>query len=481
MPASFSSDFLWGASTAANQYEGGYLAGGKGLSVQDVLAITPGGQRAETRGVDPDRYYPSHVGSDGFGHMEEDVNLLAGMGANAYRMSIAWTRIFPNGDDAVPSAEGLAYYDRLFDLLRERGIEPIVTMSHYEPPLALARRGGWSNPEMIDHFVRYARTLVEHYRGRVRYWLTFNEINCMQVPFGIMTAGGMLMGIRDEKNTEQLRFQALHHQFVASAKVVAMAHEVDPDCKVGCMVASMYNYPLTCRPDDVRAAQEQNQMSFLFAGDVMVRGRYPGFARRYLADHGIELSMAEDDERTLAAGTVDFYSFSYYMTNCAGTDPDAEKTSGNLVGGLKNPYLEASEYGWQIDPTGLRTLLNELWDRYQVPLLIVENGLGAHDDLVVGEDGVARVDDDYRIDYLARHIDAMREAVSDGVRVFGYLPWSAFDLVALSTGSMEKRYGFVYVDLDSEGNGTRARTPKKSYYWYKRVIESGGADLGGRA
>lgn len=470
MTKGFPKDFVWGASTAANQYEGGYDEGGKGLSVQDVLATTPGGHRRETERIEPDRYYPSHVGSDGFHHVEEDVELLAGLGVNGYRMSLAWTRVFPNGDDAEPCEDGLAYYDHLFDLLLERGIEPIVTMSHYEPPLKLAYEGGWSKRSTIDLFVRYAETIMRRYRGKVRRWITFNEINCTQVPFGIMTGAGILMPMFGPENTEQLRYTCLHNQFLASARVVQLAHEIDPSLQVGCMIASMFNYPLTCNPADVRAAQAQNQMSFLFAGDVMVRGSYPGYARRYFAEHDITLDVTAEDKALLSAGTVDFYSLSYYMTNCAGVDPDAKKTSGNLVTGLKNPYLEASEYGWQIDPMGLRILLNELWDRYQVPLMIVENGLGCHDDLVIDADGARHVDDDYRIDYLARHIDALHEAVADGVDVVGYLPWSAFDLVALSTGTMEKRYGLVYVDLDDQGKGTLERTPKKSYWWYRDRI-----------
>ena len=470
MAGGFAKDFIWGASTAANQYEGGYNEGGKGLSVQDVLATTPGGHRTETKEIEPGRYYPSHVGSDGYHHMEEDVELLAGLGINGYRMSLAWTRIFPNGDDSEPCEEGLAYYDRLFDLLLEHGIEPIVTMSHYEPPLKLAYDGGWSNPTTIDLFVRYAETIMRRYLGKVRRWITFNEINCTQVPFGIMTGAGIVMPMFGPDNTEQLRYRCLHNQFLASARVVQLAHQIDPSLQVGCMVASMFNYPLTCNPADVRAAQAQNQMSFLFAGDVMVRGSYPGYAKRYFAEHDIQLEVTAEDEALLAAGTVDFYSFSYYMTNCAGTDPNAAQTAGNLVTGLKNPYLKASEYGWQIDPEGLRILLNELWDRYQIPLMIVENGLGCHDDLVVDADGTRHVDDDYRIDYLSRHIEALQEAIADGVDVVGYLPWSAFDLVALSTGSMAKRYGFVYVDLDDEGHGTLDRTSKKSYFWYRDLI-----------
>ena len=470
MTHAFPKDFIWGASTAANQYEGGYAAGGKGLSVQDVFAYEPGDHRVETKEVEPDRYYPSHRAADGFGHTDEDMALLHGMGLGGYRMSIAWTRIFPNGDDAEPCEEGLAYYDHVFDLLAGYGIEPVVTMSHYEPPLALARKGGWTNPETIGHFERYVRTIVARYRGRVRYWLTFNEMNVAQTPFGIMTGCGLVMTPFDPANTEQLRFPALHNLFLASARAVIAAHEIDPACQVGCMVASMLKYPLTCNPDDVRLAQATNQMNYLFAGDVMVRGSYPGYAKRYLAEHGIELEVTPADEALLTAGTVDFYAFSYYATDCVGTDPNALRAQGNMSAGLKNPYLTASEYGWQIDAVGLRVLLNQLWDRYQVPLLIVENGLGAHDELVVEPDGSAHVDDDYRIAYLAAHVEQLREAVADGVGVFGYLPWTAFDVVALSTGSMSKRYGFVYVDLDDEGHGSFARTPKKSYYWYRDLI-----------
>ena len=470
MVKGFPQDFIWGASTAANQYEGGYQEGGKGLSVQDVFASLPGEQRFETKEIEPGRYYPSHKATDGYGHTDEDMALLHEMGLSGYRMSLAWTRIFPNGDDLEPNEAGLAYYDHVFDLLNSYGIEPVVTMSHYEPPLALSRKGGWTNPETIEHFVRYARTIVERYRGKVRYWLTFNELNVAQTRFGIMTGCGVVMGIFDEENTEQLRFTALHNLFLASARAVVAAHEIDPNCKVGCMIASMVKYPLTCNPDDVRLAQETNQMSYLFAGDVQVRGSYPGYAKRYMAEHGLHVDITPEDAATLAAGTVDFYSFSYYATDCVGTDPDALKAVGNMSAGLKNPYLKASEYGWQIDAVGLRVLLNQLWDRYQVPLLIVENGLGAHDTLVAESDGTRHVDDDYRIEYLSRHIEQLREAVADGVGVFGYLPWTAFDVIALSTGSMSKRYGFVYVDLDDEGNGTFERTPKKSFYWYRDLI-----------
>lgn len=468
----FGKDFLWGASTAANQVEGGWNEGGKGVSVIDVQARGENYPHEQTPGVLPDRYYSSHKASDFYHHYKEDIALFAEMGLKAYRMSIAWTRIYPNGTEETPNEEGLRFYDAVFDELHKYGIEPVVTTSHYEPPYELSLRDGWANREMIDHYLKFCRTIFTRYKGKVKYWLTFNEINCALVPFGIMTACGVYSGIFDEKNTEQLRFQALHHQFVASAKAVALAHEIDPDCKVGCMVASMFNYPLTCDPQDMLLTQQTNQMKHMFCGDVMARGVYLGYAKRYLKEHGISISAAPEDAETLKRGTVDFYAFSYYMTNCCGRDPHADKTAANLVDGLKNPYLKASEYGWQIDPSGLRYVMNEMYDRYQIPLMIVENGLGAKDTLV----GDA-VHDPYRIEYLREHIKAMSEAMEDGVEVLGYMPWSALDLIALSTGNIEKRYGFIYVDADNEGNGSYRRIRKDSFLWYKKVIANGGKDL----
>ncbi len=468
-------DFLWGASTAANQVEGGWNEGGKGVSVIDVLAQgIKADHREETDGVLPGRYYSSHEASDFYHRHTEDIELMAGMGLKAYRMSIAWTRIFPTGLEAEPNEEGLAFYDAVFDELRAHGIEPVVTLSHYEPPFALAKRGGWSSREMIGCYLRYCEAVLRRYRGKVRYWITFNEINVLQLPFGIMTGGGIFCSIGSPENTEQLRFQALHHQFVAAARVVALAHEIDPAYRVGCMVGAMHTYPMTCSPADVLLAQKTNQMREYFASDVMIRGRYPAYARSYLDEHGIDIAWEPGDAEALANGRPDFYSCSYYNTYCVGTDDDAERADGNLVKGLRNPYLKVSEYGWQIDPTGLRIFLNEVYDRYQLPIMIVENGLGARDE--VAADG--GVHDPYRIAYLREHIRALRDAVErDGVDVIGYMPWSALDLMALSTGNIEKRYGFIYVDLDNRGSGTRARIPKDSYYWYRDVIASNGACL----
>ncbi|KAB1438445.1 glycoside hydrolase family 1 protein [Candidatus Galacturonibacter soehngenii] len=470
----FESDFLWGASTAANQVEGAWNEDGKGISVADVLAKgVNGAMREETPQIYPERYYPSHVASDFYHHYKEDIQMFHQMGLKAYRMSIAWTRIFPNGYEDKPNVKGLEFYDAVIDELIKYNIEPVVTISHYEPPFSFALKGGWSNREMIDHYLRYCKVLFTRYKSKVKYWITFNEINCLLVPFGIMTAGGIYSSIHSEKNTEQIRFQALHHQFVASAKAVQLAHKIDKSYQVGCMIAYMANYPLTCKPIDVWTAKHEDQMKNMFCGDVMVRGEYPGFAIRYMKENNIDVEMQREDEEIIKNGTVDFYSCSYYMTNCIAAQTDVEKTEGNLIQGLKNPYLQASEWGWQIDPLGLRWVLNKVFDRYQKPIMIVENGLGAID--VVEEDG--SIKDDYRIDYLSQHIKELKEAKMDGVNVIGYLPWSAIDLIALSTGSMEKRYGFIHVDVDNEGKGSLKRMPKKSFYWYKQVIKSNGEIL----
>lgn len=467
-------DFFWGASSAANQMEGGWNEGGKGISVADTLATSKETHlREEMGGVVEGKYYPSHIASDFYHHYQEDIDLFAEMKMNSYRMSIAWSRIFPNGDDEQPNEEGLAFYEDVFNRLLDKGIEPIVTISHYEPPFALSNKGGWSNRETIDCYLKYCETIFRRYNGKVKYWITFNEINCMLVPFGIMTGGGINLRINDEKNTLHLRMQCLHHQMVASAKAVKLARTINPDVHMGCMIASMLNYPLTCNPDDELLCHQHQQIYNFMCSDVMVRGKYPNYVNRFLRENHININMADKDLQALAEGTVDFYSCSYYMTNCVSADENAQKVSGNLIQGAKNPYLQESEWGWQIDSKGLRIFLNTIYDRYQLPIMIVENGLGARDELVDGA-----IEDDYRIDYLRQHINAMKEAIEiDGVEVIGYLPWSVMDLIALSTGNIEKRYGFIYVDVDNDGNGTYQRIPKKSYYWYKSVIESKGEKL----
>jgi len=469
--------FLWGASTAANQVEGAWNEDGKGVSIMDTIATDPvKGVHLETPDAYQDEYYSSHNAVDFYHRYKEDIALMAEMGLKAYRMSIAWTRIYPNGNEEEPNEEGLQFYENVFTELKKYGIEPVVTISHYEAPLYLSEQGGWTNRNMIGAYVKYAKTLFERYKGQVKYWLTFNEINCTLVKFGIRTAVSLMAGMDDPVNTPEMRHNALHHQFVASALAVKAAHETDPENKVGCMIATMTAYPYTCDPADVMACLLHQQMNQYFCSDVMIRGYYPSYSKRYFEENNITVHMEEGDAEILKEGTVDFYSCSYYQTYCISADRDNnDLAAGNLANGptLKNPNLKASEWGWQIDPIGLRYLLNSIYDRYQIPVMIVENGIGARDTLT--DDG--QVHDPYRIAYLKEHIKAMEEAVKDGVEIIGYMPWTAIDLVALSTGTIAKRYGFIYVDMNDDGSGTLNRTPKDSCYWYKNVIASNGAQL----
>lgn len=471
----FPKNFLWGAATSAAQVEGGWNEGGRGPSIMDILGGSVDGSvhRHQTAEIMEDVYYPGHIGSDFYHNFREDIALMGQIGLKSYRMSISWSRIFPKGDESIPNEEGLKFYDEVFAELSKYDIEPIVTILHYDAPLHLADQyGGWSNREMVDFYVHYCETLFNRYKGKVKYWLTFNEINCLLVPFGVITAGAMNMSYKSAENTEQLRMQALHHQFIASAKAVALGHEIDPNNNIGCMIAYMCNYPLTCHPEDIRLAQQEDQMKNMLCGDVQVRGSYPGFAKRYFEEHGLHIEMLLEDEETLRNGIVDFYAMSYYMTNCIGIDDSQEISAGNLIYGIKNPHLEATEFGWQIDPLGLRWVLNNVYYRYQIPIMIVENGMGTIDTV---QDG--KILDNYRIDYLQKHIEQIGESIEDGVEVIAYTPWSALDLVSLSGGTMRKRYGLIYVDKDDDGNGTLKRIPKQSYYWYKKVIESNGRDL----
>lgn len=470
----FPKDFLWGGATAANQIEGAWNLGGKGPSIMDHMT---GGnkdtQRRATPELEKDAFYPNHEAIDFYHHYAEDIRLLAEMGFKTFRMSIAWSRIFPHGDEAEPNEEGLAFYDRVFTELRKYNMEPLVTLSHYELPMGLCKEyGGWRNRKLIDFFQRYAETVFRRYRNQVRYWLTFNEINCLTTDFGAYFGGGMLLA--PGENTEQVRYQALHHQFVASAKAVELGHAINPDFQIGCMICYMAAYPLTCSPDDILLAQSYDQMHNCLAGDVQVRGEYPSFAKRYFQEHGIVLDITPEDAQTLKEGTVDYYTFSYYASNCLTATPDAgQKIGGNMMGGCKNPYLKASQWGWQIDAKGLRWVLKKVYDRYRIPLMVVENGLGATD--AVEPDG--SIHDPYRIDYLRRHIEQMREAIREGVDLRGYTTWGPIDLVSASTGEMAKRYGFVYVNKQDDGSGDFSRRRKDSFYWYQKVIRSNGSNL----
>jgi 6-phospho-beta-glucosidase len=475
----FADNFLWGGAVAANQCEGAWDEAGKGIADPDVC--TGGSHNRSkriTRAIEPDTFYPSHEAIDFYHHYKEDIALFAEMGFKVFRFSIAWTRIFPTGMEEEPNEAGLEFYDRVIEECLNHGIEPLVTISHYEMPFTLTEKyNGWASRECIGLFVKYAETLFKRYKGKVKYWLTFNEINAGTMPMG----GFLSLGILNEGTTDftnqtdipQLRFQGLHHQFIASAQAVKAGHEIDPDCKIGCMLCYITTYPLTCNPDDIIETQRRNQILNQFCGDVQVRGEYPSFMNRYFSDNGISIQMEPGDLETIKEGCVDYYTFSYYMSNCATASPDQAASSGNLMGGAKNPYLEASDWGWQIDPKGLRYTLNEIYGRYRIPLMVVENGLGAYDKKE--EDGSIR--DDYRIDYLRKHIEQMKEAVDDGVDLMGYTPWGCIDLVSASTGEMAKRYGFIYVEKYDDGTGDLSRRKKKSFDWYKKVIETNGEEL----
>lgn len=464
----FPDGFLWGGATAANQIEGAFDEDGKGLSVQDVMPKGISGPRSDQ--PTPDNL--KLVGIDHYHRYAEDIALFAEMGFGVYRFSIAWSRIFPKGDETEPNEAGLAFYDRVLDELEKHGIEPLVTISHYETPLHLAEQyGGWTNRALIGFYERYARTLFERFGSRVKYWLTFNEINSLlHAPF---MSGGI--PIPDGGVPEEQLYQAMHHELVASARATRIARELAPAAQIGCMVLSMPVYPLTPSPDDARAVMDADHGNLVY-GDVHTRGAYPGYFLRTLREKGIELDITDEDRDDLT-NTVDFVSFSYYMSIAETADPTKKVAGeGNIMGGVSNPTLEASEWGWQIDPVGLRLVLNQFWDRWQKPLFIVENGLGARDQLVE-VDGEKTVDDDYRIAYLNDHLVQVGEALEDGVDVLGYTSWGCIDIVSASTAQLSKRYGFIYVDRGDDGSGTLDRYRKKSFGWYSDVIRTNGASL----
>lgn len=484
---SFCENFLWGGAVAANQCEGAYLEDGKGLSTADLLL---GGNVKQPRTFCPEvmagKFYPSHMGIDFYHRYKEDIALLAEMGFKCFRTSINWARIYPNGDDTFPNEAGLKFYDDLFDECRKYGIEPVVTLCHYEIPWEIVKKyGGFYSRETIDLFVKYAVTCFERYSGKVKYWLTFNEINGGTIDKGRYNGLGLVepedlarkepVSKFDLLDVPQHRFQALHHEFVASAKAVIEGHKINPDFQIGCMICHITWYPLTCSPLDELAAQDKDMMFNDFCGDVMVNGVYNPVGLRKLEREGIDLSFITDEDKlTLKTGKVDMYTFSYYMSNCISVDPNAKAIDGNLSGGMKNPYLEVSDWGWQIDPKGLKWTLLKLASRYPgVPLMVVENGFGARD--TVEDDGA--IHDPYRVEYLRKHIQAMKEAVDEGAPLIGYTMWGPIDIVSMGTGEFFKRYGFVYVDRHDDGTGDFSRRKKDSFYWYKRVIATNGENL----
>ncbi len=475
----FPENFLWGGAIAANQAEGAWKEGGKGESICDHMSGgSVGKKRFFHEKIRTDVWYPSHEAVDFYHHYKEDIALFAQMGFKVFRLSIAWSRIFPNGDEAAPNEEGLRFYDSVFAECQKYGIEPLVTLSHFEMPYGLVQNyQGFADRRTIGFFERYAKTVFARYKDKVKYWLTFNEINFAVLPTGILEVLGIHpAGCEDYTEAEidpQLQFQALHHVFLASAKAVAAGRRINPDFRIGCMIAGIPLYPRTCNPKDVLQAMKMERLTGSFCGDVQVFGEYPYYMQRYWKEHGVALKTEPQDAKILKNGRVDYYSFSYYMSNCISGEGEYETTAGNLFGGAKNPYLESSEWGWQIDPDGLRILLNRLYDRYHVPLMIVENGLGAADVL---KDGC--IEDDYRIAYMRKHIVQMAEAVADGVDLMGYTMWGPIDIISSSTGEMKKRYGMIYVNKQDDGTGDYARVRKKSFAWYQKVIASNGEDLG---
>ena len=475
----FPDNFLWGGATAANQMEGAWNVGGKGVSVADVMVAgdyhTP---RRITRGVKKGYYYPNHEGIDFYHHYQEDIALLAEMGFKIFRLSIGWTRIFPNGDELEPNEEGLQFYDKVFDELLKYGIEPLVTISHDELPYHLVEKcQGWSDKRVIEYYVRYCETLFRRYKDKVKYWIPFNEVNNLELKLGNFIQGGILLdGTEDfenQKDDEKLRYRALHHVLLAAAKSVNVGRKINPQFHFGTMVCHITVYPRTCHPDDILMVYQNDQFRNNLCSDVMLQGAYPYYAERFFKRKGICLEMTEEEKQELFDGVCDFYSFSYYQSICESRIQEEEHTGGNIMGGIRNPYLKLSEWDWPIDPTGLRYTLNKVYDRYRVPIMITENGLGAKDRVEEG-----KIHDSYRIAYLAEHIQAMADAIEDGVELIGYTPWGCIDLVSMSPGEMDKRYGFIYVDKDNQGKGSLKRIKKDSFEWYKKVISTNGYDLG---
>ena len=481
IPKGFPEGFLWGGAVAACQIEGAYDVDGRGLSTSDIhkynakqdisnIEKEGGGTLAGIRKAieDKEGYYPKRYGIDFYHTYKDDLALMKQMGFKAFRTSISWSRIFPKGDEETPNEKGLQFYDSLIDEIIKDGMEPVITMCHYDIPLYLVTEyGGFANRKVIDFFVRYATLLLERYKGKVKYWIVCNQVNLLPtVMFGSL-------GIYDDQTTpdkmEELMYQAVHNQFVACAKVKELGKKIDPEAHLGTMIADGIMYPATCKPKDVVMTLKKNRMQEFFFPDVQLRGEYPVYALRYFAEKGIHLEITKEEEELLKNNTMDFLAISYYATKIV----DSEKNSMQPFEGSQNPYLEPTPWEWRADPLGLYNCLSQLWDRYEVPLMIAENGFGAYD--TVEEDG--KIHDEYRIDYLRKHIEQVKAAIEDGAEVFSYLSWGPIDIVSSSSAEMSKRYGYIYVDLDNYGQGSGERLKKDSFEWYKKVIASNGENL----
>ncbi len=474
----FPDNFLWGGALAANQCEGAWNADGKGDSILDHVTGLRGSYssihemnrgRTYTAEIDTEKYfYPCHEAIDFYHRYKEDIALFSEMGFKALRTSINWTRIFPKGDESEPNEKGLQFYDDLFDEMLKYNMEPVITISHFEMPMHLiSRYGGWRDRKMIGFYINYCKVIFERYKDKVDFWLTYNELNHLHD--NPLFAGNVL--VHEGENPLEITYQAAHHLFVASAEAVKLCHAIMPAAKIGCMLSLSTVYANTCSPDDEFATFQLKREHYFFS-DVFIRGEYPGYFKRIMRENSIKIDVKDGDLEKIKNYTVDYLAFSYYRSTTHKAGSDTFKKSGGVLG-IKNPYLETTEWGWQIDPVGLRHVLNEMWDRYQVPLFIVENGLGYEDK--INSDGL--IHDDYRIDYVKKHLVQIYEAICDGVDVIGYLYWGPVDMIANSTGQMKKRYGFVYVDKDDEGNGTLERRKKDSFEWYKEVIKTQGNNI----
>lgn len=476
-----SKDFLWGGATAANQLEGGYDLDDRGMSIADVFQFYEKSERKKAKKeltLDEinsirnlkDGNFPKRRGNDFYHRYEEDISLLAEMGFKALRLSFSWSRIYPRGDEKSPNKKGLEFYDKVIEACLKNNIQPIVTLSHFETPLIIATKyGGWKNRKVIEFFKRYCNTVFLHFKGRIKYWMTFNEINAaLEIPF----KGSALPYATDEEY-ELNKHQGLYNQFLASALVTKDLKEIDPDAKMGCMIASFTTYPETCHPQDVFKAMRANQEYYLFS-DVHVKGEYPSWYLNELKIKEIQLDIKTEELEIMKQYTVDYISFSYYMSLVVSHDESKISGEGNLKGGIDNPYIKRSDWGWAIDPIGLRVTMNEFYYRYNLPIMISENGFGAYD--VLENDNT--VHDSYRIAYLKAHIEEMKKAIMcDGVDCIGYMSWSPIDMISAGTSEMSKRYGYIYVDADDYGNGSYNRFKKDSFYWYKKVIESNAEEL----
>lgn len=480
----FPKDFLWGSASAACQMEGAWNIDGKGISIADVTTSgTAKLARKITLEIDDRYHYPSRTAVDFYHRYKEDIKLFAEMGFKIFRFSISWPRIFPTGWEEEPNQLGIDFYRNVINELKKYDIEPLVTMYHNDLPIEMTKRiNGFASRESIDLFLKYSNVIFQEFKDDVKYWLLFNEVNILTRPTGNWWHSGIIhpgtTDFRNQVDDEKIRLQSLHHQLVAGARAIKLGKAINPDFKFGTMISHDTVYPLTSRPADILLAYEQDQLRNCFCSDVRIFGEYPFYMKRYLERKGIELDITSGDLDDLKSGTVDMYTFSYYQSTCVTTEEIEDTVEGNNTRGVKNPYLQvAGEWNWQIDPEGLRYTLNKVYDRYHLPIMIVENGLGFVDNPIYNNDGTITIEDNQRIEYQKRHIEQLALAIDDGVNVIGYMSWAAIDIVSLGTGEFKKRYGYVFVDCDDEGNGSLNRHKKKSFEWYKKVIKTNGKEL----